>query len=115
MEDGLFPGRYRRAVERAGLGQARPLRWLGPRSVVEPDGPRTRPSRQRAGSDRQFDAKRGGHTMRRRSGFTLLELVLALAIGVVLLAALYLALLTQFQHARSGRAVLDEAAMVRSL
>lgn len=50
-----------------------------------------------------------------RAGFTLLELVLAVTIGVVLLAALYLALATQFYHARAGREVLEEAAVVRSL
>src|SRR2546430_756620 len=41
--------------------------------------------------------------VRGHAGFTLLELVLAVAISVVLMGALYLALATQFQHARAGR------------
>lgn len=50
-----------------------------------------------------------------RSGFTLLELVLAITIGVVLLGALYLSMATHFYHADSGRVLLDEETLVRTL
>jgi prepilin-type N-terminal cleavage/methylation domain-containing protein len=50
-----------------------------------------------------------------RSAFTLLELIVALSISVLLLAALYMALSTQFYHARTGREVLDETAVVRGI
>lgn len=50
-----------------------------------------------------------------RPGFTLLEIILAIAISVALLAALYLALATHFYHAKLGRELLDEANLARSL
>lgn len=50
-----------------------------------------------------------------RAGFTLLEVVLAMSIGLVLLVALYLALDIQIQHAQVGREVVDQASQARLL
>lgn len=48
-------------------------------------------------------------------GFTLLEVVLAISLSVVLLAALYLTMNMHYSHARAGRELTDEAAIVRSV
>lgn len=50
-----------------------------------------------------------------RDGFTLLEVLLAMAIGVLLLGALYGALRIQLHHAQAGRDVVDESALARAL
>lgn len=51
----------------------------------------------------------------RRSGFTLLEMVLALSIGVVLLGALYLTMDSQLRMVDAGRDALDEASVARAI
>jgi prepilin-type N-terminal cleavage/methylation domain-containing protein len=50
-----------------------------------------------------------------RRGFTLLEVTLALSVGVLLLAALYVAVDVQLKHARAGRAIVEQATLARSL
>lgn len=50
---------------------------------------------------------------RGHSGFTLLEVILALAIGLMLLAGLYLALNLQVSHTNSGRELVDRSKVVR--
>jgi prepilin-type N-terminal cleavage/methylation domain-containing protein len=51
----------------------------------------------------------------RRRGFTLLEMVLALSIGVVLLGALYLTMDSQLRMVDAGRDALDEASVARAI
>jgi type II secretory pathway pseudopilin PulG len=50
-----------------------------------------------------------------RSGYTLLEVLLAAAIGILLLAALYVALDTQFKAAQAGRDAIEQATVARSV
>jgi prepilin-type N-terminal cleavage/methylation domain-containing protein len=50
-----------------------------------------------------------------RAGFTLLEVLLAMAISVLLLVALYAALTTQFKHAQAGRRRIEQGTLARSL
>src|SRR6516162_5467668 len=50
-----------------------------------------------------------------RPAYTLLEVLLASAIGVMLLAALYVAVDTQIGLAQSGREVVEQAALSRTL
>src|SRR5476651_922 len=50
-----------------------------------------------------------------RSAFSLLEMVLALALGMVLLLALYLFLNTSFYHSQAGRDVLAEGTIIRNI
>ena len=50
-----------------------------------------------------------------RSAFSLMEMMLALAIAMVLLLALYLTLNTQIVHLRAGRDVVAEGALARNL
>lgn len=50
-----------------------------------------------------------------RSAFSLLEMVLALALGMVLLLALYLFLNTSLYHSQVGRDVLAEGTIVRNI
>src|SRR5262245_27568925 len=50
-----------------------------------------------------------------RAAFTLLELVLALGIGLLILYALYLAISVQLRFAESGRAAVEQATLARSL
>lgn len=52
---------------------------------------------------------------RGRRGFTLLEMVLALLIGVVLMYSLYSVLNQQVRQAQQGRLILHEATLARSL
>jgi prepilin-type N-terminal cleavage/methylation domain-containing protein len=51
----------------------------------------------------------------RRSGFTLLEVLLASAIGVILLGALYVAMDLQLRHADAGREVVESTTVARAL
>lgn len=51
----------------------------------------------------------------RRSGFTLLEVLLAAAIGAVLMGALYAALNMQVRFSQAGRDQIEHALLVRSL
>jgi prepilin-type N-terminal cleavage/methylation domain-containing protein len=51
----------------------------------------------------------------RRSGFTLLEMVLALSIGLVLMISLYSVLSMQVQQAQTGRLILAEGTLARSI
>ncbi len=50
-----------------------------------------------------------------RRGFTLLEVTLALSVGVLLLGGLYVAVEVQLRHARDGRRVVEQATLARSL
>jgi prepilin-type N-terminal cleavage/methylation domain-containing protein len=50
-----------------------------------------------------------------RRGFTLLEVTLALSVGVLLLAALYVAVDVQLNHAKAGRDTVQQALLVRSI
>jgi len=50
-----------------------------------------------------------------RVGFTLLEMILALSIGLVLMISLYSVLSLQVQQAQSGRIILQEATLARSI
>jgi prepilin-type N-terminal cleavage/methylation domain-containing protein len=50
-----------------------------------------------------------------RRGFTLLELLLASAIAVLLMAALYVAVDVQLRHAQAGRDVIGQSTLARSL
>jgi prepilin-type N-terminal cleavage/methylation domain-containing protein len=51
----------------------------------------------------------------RRSGFTLLEIMLASAIGVLLLGGLYVSMDLQLRHAEAGREVVESTAVSRAL
>jgi prepilin-type N-terminal cleavage/methylation domain-containing protein len=51
----------------------------------------------------------------RRRAYTLLEIVLATAIGAVLLSALYVALDVQLRQTRSGRALVESSEVARNL
>lgn len=54
------------------------------------------------------------HSERRRA-FTLLEVLLAAAIGALLMAALYVAVDVQLRHAQAGRDVVEHSTLVRAL
>jgi prepilin-type N-terminal cleavage/methylation domain-containing protein len=51
----------------------------------------------------------------KRAGFTLLEMILALAVGLVLMGALYTMLGSQLTQAQVGRDAVEEATLVRSI
>jgi prepilin-type N-terminal cleavage/methylation domain-containing protein len=51
----------------------------------------------------------------RRPGFTLLEVLLATAIGLLLMAALYVAVDVQLRHAQHARDIVEEATLARAL
>jgi prepilin-type N-terminal cleavage/methylation domain-containing protein len=51
----------------------------------------------------------------RRGGYTLLEVLLAMAIAVMLLAGLYAAMSVQLHHAEAGREVVEQATLARAL
>jgi prepilin-type N-terminal cleavage/methylation domain-containing protein len=51
----------------------------------------------------------------RRSGFTLLEVILATALAALLLGGLYMAINFQFNHAQAGRNLIQEGASARAL
>jgi prepilin-type N-terminal cleavage/methylation domain-containing protein len=51
----------------------------------------------------------------RRAGFTLLEVMLAMSIGVVLLGALYVAVDSQLRSAHSGRELVEQSKLARTL
>src|SRR5262249_23692004 len=53
--------------------------------------------------------------IQRRSGYTLLEVLLASAIGVLLMGALYVAMDVQLRHAQAGREVAEQSLLVRAL
>jgi prepilin-type N-terminal cleavage/methylation domain-containing protein len=48
-------------------------------------------------------------------GFTLLEVLLAMAIGVLLLGAVYVAVDVQVKHAKAGRELVEQSAVARNL
>src|SRR5206468_12287437 len=50
-----------------------------------------------------------------RTGFTLLEMILALSIGLVLLGALYMTMNGQLFQAQAGRDVVEEGTLARSI
>jgi len=50
-----------------------------------------------------------------RKAFTLLEVLLAAAIGVLLMAALYVAMSVQLEHAQAGREAVEQSLLVRAL
>src|SRR6516165_3852980 len=50
-----------------------------------------------------------------RAGFTLLEVSLATAIGVVLLGALYVAVDLQLRHAQIAREMVEESTLARAI
>src|SRR5438105_10290523 len=52
---------------------------------------------------------------RQRRAFTLLEVLLATAIGVLLLAGLYVAVDIQLRHAQIARDVVEESTLARAL
>jgi prepilin-type N-terminal cleavage/methylation domain-containing protein len=52
---------------------------------------------------------------RPRRGFTLLEVLLSSAIGVLLMAALYVAVDVQLRHAQAGRDVVEQSTLARAL
>jgi hypothetical protein len=52
---------------------------------------------------------------RPRSAYTLLEVLLASAIGVILLGALYVAMEVQLRHAQAGRELIAQGTLVRAL
>ena len=52
---------------------------------------------------------------RRRSAFTLLEMLLAMAIGFLLLSALYVTISAQFQNAQAGRDLLEDGTIARAV
>jgi hypothetical protein len=54
-------------------------------------------------------------TSRPRSAYTLLEVLLASAIGIILLGALYVAMEVQLRHAQAGREVIEQGTLVRAL
>jgi prepilin-type N-terminal cleavage/methylation domain-containing protein len=51
----------------------------------------------------------------RRPGFTLLEIVVAMAIAILLLGGLYVAMTTQILHAKAGRDRITEANLARGV
>jgi prepilin-type N-terminal cleavage/methylation domain-containing protein len=51
----------------------------------------------------------------RRPAFTLLEVLLATAIGVLLMAGLYVAVDVQLKHAQAGRDLVEHSTLVRAL
>jgi prepilin-type N-terminal cleavage/methylation domain-containing protein len=51
----------------------------------------------------------------RRTAFTLLEMLLASAIGVLLMGALYVAVDVQLRHAQAGREVIAQSTLARAL
>jgi type II secretory pathway pseudopilin PulG len=53
--------------------------------------------------------------MRQRPGYTLLEVLLAMAMAILLLAAVYSAIGYQIRHAQAGRDLIDQATLARSL
>lgn len=53
--------------------------------------------------------------MKRRPGYTLLEVMLAIAIGLLIVAALYVALDVQFRYMQSGRDAAAEGQLARGL
>jgi prepilin-type N-terminal cleavage/methylation domain-containing protein len=55
------------------------------------------------------------HARPSRPAFTLLEVLLALAIGLLLLSALYAALNVQIRHERAGRDVVERSTLARAL
>jgi prepilin-type N-terminal cleavage/methylation domain-containing protein len=56
---------------------------------------------------------RQGRTVRK--AFTLLEVLLAAAIGALLMAALYVAMQVQLDHAQAGRDAVEQSLLVRAL
>jgi prepilin-type N-terminal cleavage/methylation domain-containing protein len=59
--------------------------------------------------------RRTGRGAKARRAFTLLEVTLAMSIGVVLLGALYVAVDTQLHYAQAGRDVVEQSTLARGL
>ncbi len=53
--------------------------------------------------------------MKQRPGFTLLEVLLAMAMGILLLAAVYSAIGYQIRQAQAGRDLIDQATLARAI
>jgi prepilin-type N-terminal cleavage/methylation domain-containing protein len=62
-----------------------------------------------------MSARRSAQRWRLRKAFTLLEVLLSAAIGVLLMAALYVAMQVQLDHAQAGREAVEEGLLVRAL
>jgi prepilin-type N-terminal cleavage/methylation domain-containing protein len=58
---------------------------------------------------------RNRSTKGERKAFTLLEVLFAAAIGVLLMAALYVAMTVQIEHAQAGREAVEQGLLVRAL
>src|SRR5216683_8261204 len=54
-------------------------------------------------------------TKESRKAFTLLEVLLSAAIGVLLMAALYVAMNVQLDHAQAGREAVEQSLLVRAV
>src|SRR3954467_12912604 len=57
----------------------------------------------------------GGGPPPRRAGYTLLEVILALAIAVMLFSALYVTVNIQLRHTQAGRELIEQSTLVRSV
>src|SRR5207237_6697995 len=60
-------------------------------------------------------ALRSSAPNRRRPAFTLLEILVATAVSVLLMGALYMAINVQLRHAQIGREVVEESLLARAL
>src|SRR5262245_6371520 len=58
---------------------------------------------------------RPGYCTKSRKAFTLLEVLLSAAIGVLIMAALYVAMNVQLEHAQAGRDAVEQSLLVRAL
>ena len=67
----------------------------------------------RANSSRGLATRRLGLRIPSRPGYTLLEVLLASAIGVLLMGALYVAMDVQLRHAQAGRELIEQGTLVR--
>src|SRR5262249_8502930 len=120
----------RAAARRAGPRAARPHRQRAGRTGRLRVGPTVRRHRQQAGRTGPPPAAPGPvagdpesrcamlirrHQNGRRPGFTLLEVTLASAIGLLIMYGLYLAISVQLKFAEAGRYAVEQATLARSL